>query len=97
MSDVKKNQCYCFKNIPLGEADLIVTHLTYDFRSYKYICQKPQKNKEQIRSSLEPLTCSKISFWGKEDTRLPRLTQSDIILSFQALREDGIVSLRFQK
>ena len=75
------------RTIPFGEADLIVTYLTLDFGLMKAFAKSPRKVKSRFGSSLEPLTCSKISFWGKEDASLPRLTQSDIINPFQSLRE----------
>ncbi len=69
-----------------GEADLIVTYLTSDHGIVKAFAKSPRKIKSRFGSSLEPLTCSKISFWGKEDAALPRLTQSDIIYSFDTIR-----------
>lgn len=69
-----------------GEADLIVTYLTSDHGIVKTFAKSPRKIKSRFGSSLEPLTCSRIAFWGKEDAALPRLTQSDIIHSFDAVR-----------
>jgi DNA repair protein RecO (recombination protein O) len=74
------------KTFPYGEADLIVTYLTPDFGLLKVFAKSPRKIRSKFGSSLEPLTYSKISFWGKEDTSLPRLTQSDIINSFHPVR-----------
>lgn len=71
---------------PLGEADLIVTYLTPDLGLIKLFAKSPRKIKSRFGSSLEPLTHSRIGFWGKEDAQLPRLIQSDIIYSFQSLR-----------
>ncbi|MBM4140980.1 MAG: DNA repair protein RecO [Nitrospira sp.] len=70
-----------------GEADLLVTYLTSDFGVVKSFAKSPRKIKSRFGSSLEPLVQSRISFWGKEDTSLPRLTQSDIIHSFQSIRD----------
>jgi DNA repair protein RecO (recombination protein O) len=75
------------RTIPYGEADLIVTYLTPDFGILKVFAKSPRKIKSRFGSSLEPLTHSRISFWGREDAPLPRLTQSDILNSFQSLRE----------
>lgn len=74
------------KSTPFGEADLIVIFLTLDFGLLKTFAKSPRKTKSRFGSSLEPLTHSKISFWGKEDANLPRLTQSDIIQPFQSIR-----------
>ncbi len=71
-----------------GEADLIVTYLTRDFGLLKAFAKSPRKTKSRFGSSLEPLTYSKLSFIGKEDASLPRLTQSDIIVPFHELRDD---------
>jgi DNA repair protein RecO (recombination protein O) len=76
------------KTFPFGEADLIVTYLTTDFGLLKLFAKSPRKIKSRFGSSLEPLTQSRISFWGKEDANLPRLTQSDIIRSFHLLRDN---------
>ncbi|MEW6107558.1 MAG: DNA repair protein RecO [Nitrospirota bacterium] len=74
------------KTTPYGEADLIVTYLTKDYGILKTFAKSPRKIKSRFGSSLEPFTHSKISFWGREDAALPRLTQSDIINSFHLPR-----------
>jgi DNA repair protein RecO (recombination protein O) len=84
----KKTEGIVLKNFPFGEADLIVTYITRDFGILKVFAKSPRKIKSRFGSSLEPLTYSKISFFGKENANLPRLIQSDIIRSFQPLRED---------
>lgn len=76
------------KSTVYGEADLIVTYLTRDYGLLKVFAKSPRKVKSRFGSSLEPLTYSKISFIGKEDAGLPRLTQSDIIMPFYSLRDD---------
>ncbi len=68
------------------EADLIVTYLTKDYGLLKVFAKSPRKIRSRFGSSLEPLTHSRISFWGKQDAALPRLTQADIIHSFESLR-----------
>ncbi|NWF98774.1 MAG: DNA repair protein RecO [Nitrospirae bacterium] len=75
------------KTLPYGEADLIVSYLTPDYGLLKTFAKSPRKIKSRFGSSLEPLTYSRISFWGKEHASLPRLTQSDILHSFYLLRE----------
>ncbi|GBE31853.1 DNA repair protein RecO [bacterium BMS3Bbin05] len=77
-----------------GEADLIVSFLTRDFGIIHTFARSPRKTKSRFGSSLEPLSYVKLSFWGKENARLPRLTQSDIIKSFQKLRESVDCFLR---
>jgi len=85
------------KNTPYGEADLLVTFLTKDFGLINTFAKSPRKVKSRFGSSLEPLTYSRISFWAKEHTSLPRLTQSDIIKPFQELRENFSCFLRLSE
>ena len=83
---LQRTEGIVLKTTPFGEADLIVTYLTSDHGIIKAFAKSPRKIKSRFGSSLEPLTHSKISFWGKEDATLPRLTQSDIINSFHSIR-----------
>jgi DNA repair protein RecO (recombination protein O) len=83
---LKRTEGIVLRTFPFGEADLIVTYITPDLGILKLFAKSPRKIKSRFGSSLEPLTNSRISFWGKEDASLPRLTQSDIIHSFQSLR-----------
>ncbi len=84
---LRRTEGIVLKTFPFGEADLIVTCLTHDFGIIKLFAKSPRKIRSRFGSSLEPLTHSRISFWGKEDTALPKLTQSDILHSFQPLRD----------
>ncbi|HAK88733.1 MAG TPA: DNA repair protein RecO [Nitrospiraceae bacterium] len=85
---LKRTEGIVLKNSLFGEADLIVTYLTRDYGLLKVFAKSPRKIKSRFGSSLEPLTYSNISFMGKEDANLPRLTQSDIIKTFHTLRDD---------
>jgi len=85
---LKRTEGIVLKTFPFGEADLIVTYLTHDHGIIKLFAKSPRKIKSRFGSSLEPLTRSRIAFWGKEDTSLPRLTQSDIVQSFQSVRDN---------
>lgn len=82
-----RTEAIVLKTTPFSEADLIVTSLTSDYGMLKTFAKSPRKIKSRFGSSLEPLTHSRISFWGREDANLPRLTQSDIIRPFQPIRE----------
>jgi DNA repair protein RecO (recombination protein O) len=84
---LQRTEGIVLRTIPFGEADLIVTYLTPDFGLIKLFAKSPRKFKSRFGSSLEPLTHSKISFWGKEDAPLPKLTQSDIMQPFQCIRD----------
>jgi len=84
---LKRTEGVVLKTVPFGEADLIVTYLTPDFGLLKLFAKSPRKIRSRFGSSLEPLTHAKISFWGKDDTNLPKLTQSDIVHSFHRIRD----------
>jgi DNA repair protein RecO (recombination protein O) len=84
---LRRTEAIVLKTIPYAEADLIVSFITQDYGLLHAFAKSPRKIKSRFGSSLEPLTHSKISFWGKEDSNLPRLTQSDIIRPFQTIRE----------
>lgn len=83
---LQRTEGIVLKTSTFGEADLIVTWLTSDHGIVKTFAKSPRKTKSRFGSSLEPLTNAKIAFWGKEDASLPRLTQADILHSFEALR-----------
>jgi DNA repair protein RecO (recombination protein O) len=70
-----------------AEADLIITYLTLNRGIIKIFAKSPRKTKSRFGSSLEPLTHAKITLVGKEQS-MPRLIQSDILKSFQQLREN---------
>lgn len=84
---LRRTEGIVLKSFPYGEADLIVTYLTPDYGLIKAFAKSPRKIKSRFGSSLEPLTHARISLRGREDAALPRLTQSDIIRPYQALRE----------
>jgi len=82
------------KSMDYGEADLILTYLTPDMGIRKAFAKSARKIKSRFGGSLEPLTHSRIGLMGKEDSSMPRLTQSDIIRPFQELREDYTCFMR---
>lgn len=85
---LRRTEAIVLKSTPFSEADLIVTALSLDYGLLKTFAKSPRKTKSRFGSSLEPLTYSRISFWGREDANLPRMTQSDIIMPFQSIRDD---------
>lgn len=82
-----KTEGIVLKTRRYGEADLIVTFLTPSKGIINTFAKSSRKTGSRFGSSLEPLTYSKISLWGKEQS-MPKVTQSDIIDSFHALREN---------
>ncbi len=85
---LKRTNGIVLKNSVFGEADLIVTYLTPHYGLLRAFAKSPRKVRSRFGSSLEPLTYARISFFGKEEAALPRLTQSDIIKPFHVLRCD---------
>src|SRR5208337_2872699 len=85
---LKRTYGIVLKNSVFGEADLIVTYLTPHYGLLRAFAKSPRKIRSRFGSSLEPLTYARISFFGKEEASLPRLTQSDIIKPFHVLRCD---------
>ncbi|NJD57741.1 MAG: DNA repair protein RecO [Nitrospirae bacterium] len=84
---LQRTEGIVLRSNPYGEADLIVTYLTRDHGIIKVFAKSPRKVKSRFGSSLEPLTCAQIAYWGKEDAALPRLTQADITHAYSSLRE----------
>ncbi len=84
---LKRTEGIVIKNKPMREADLIVTYLTRDYGIMNLYAKSPRKVGSRFGSSLEPVTYSRIGFFGKEQTGLPRLTQSDIIKPHHGLRD----------
>lgn len=76
------------RNKVYAEADLIVTYFTKDFGILSALAKSPRKSKSRFGSSLEPLSMCRLTLYGKEQTALPKITQSDIIRSFQSIRDN---------
>ncbi len=91
---LRRTEGIVLRTVPYGEADLIATFLTPDFGLLKVFVKSPRKMKSRFGSSLEPLTCSRIAYWGREDAALPRLTQCDIVHTFQAIKENLLAFLK---
>ncbi len=94
---LKKTEGIILKTFPYSEADLIITTLTPDSGLIKVFAKSPRKIKSRFGSALEPFSYNKISYWGKEDAELPRLTQADIIFPFQRLRENISLFLKISE
>lgn len=85
---LERTEAVVLRTKPFGEADLIIEYLTRDSGLRSAFAKSPRKIKSRFGGSLEPFTHARISLLGREDARLPRLTQSDVIRPFQGLRED---------
>ncbi len=85
---LQRTEAIIYKSSSYGDSDLIITAFTFDKGLIKVFAKSPLKLKSRFGSALEPFSYNKISFWGKEDSALPRLTQADIIHPFQRLRDN---------
>lgn len=84
------------KTLKYAEADLIITYLTLDKGIIKTFAKSPRKTKSRFGSSLEPLTHAKITLLGKEQS-MPRIIHSDILKSYQGLRENFLDFINISK
>lgn len=75
-------------NLAFGEADLIVTYLTEELGLLKAFAKSSRKTGSRFGSSLEPFSFVRVSLFGKEGAGLLRITGSDIIETFQEIRDD---------
>ena len=85
---LKRTDGIVLKSSAYGEADLIVAYLTPDYGLLRAFAKSPRKVGSRFGSSLEPLTYARIALFGREESALPKLTQSDIMQPFHSLRED---------
>lgn len=85
---VHKTEAIVLRTHHYGDADLIVTYLTPSRGVVKAFAKSPRKTKSRFGSSLEPLTHASIALLGKEQSAMPRITQSDIIHSYQSIRDN---------
>lgn len=83
-----RTRAIVLRSLESGEADLIVTYLTEDSGLVKAFAKSPRKTGSRFGSSLEPFSFVRISLFGKEGTGLLRITGSDLLKSFQEIRDD---------
>jgi DNA repair protein RecO (recombination protein O) len=83
-----KTQAIVLKSMNLSESDRLVTFLTEVHGKVKCVAKGARKAKNCFWGSLEPMTQIQLIYFGKENQSLYRLNQSDIIESFQSIRED---------
>ena len=83
-----KTQAIALKSINLSESDRLVTFLTESYGKIKCVAKGARKAKNCFWGSLEPMSQIQLIYFGKENQSLYRLNQSDIIESFQSIRDD---------
>jgi len=82
-----RTRAIVLKSLPAQEADLIVTYLSEDLGLVKGFAKSPRKTGSRFGSSLEPFSFVRVSLFGKESAGLLRITGSDIIETFQNIRD----------
>jgi DNA repair protein RecO (recombination protein O) len=76
------------RSINLSETDKLVTFMTHRFGKVKCVAKGARKIKSRSHAALLPLSHLNLIYFGKEQQTLYRLSHSDIVESFQDLRED---------
>jgi DNA repair protein RecO (recombination protein O) len=79
---------FVLRNRPLGEADRLVTCFTLEHGKLSGVAKGAGKLRSRFGSSLQPLSLIRLLLFGKETRRLYRIDHTDILTSFQSLRED---------
>ncbi len=74
--------------IRLGEADKLITFFTSKRGKLKGVAKGARRIKSRFGASLEPFTHCNLIVFEKGTDKLSRINQTDIIHSFQTLRED---------
>ncbi|MEW6409455.1 MAG: DNA repair protein RecO [Nitrospirota bacterium] len=85
-----RTQGIVLRSIEYGEADLIITFFTFEKGRLKGLAKGCRRTKSRFGSSFEPFTHTRLGLYGRENTSLFRVTQSDIIHSFHRLRDDMV-------
>jgi DNA repair protein RecO (recombination protein O) len=83
-----KTRAIVIKSINLSESDRIVTFMTETQGKVKCVAKGARKIKNQFWGALEPMSLIHLIYYGKEHQSLFRLNHSDIIESFQTIRDD---------
>jgi len=76
------------RNRPLGEADRLVTCFTLEHGKLSGVAKGAGKLRSRFGSSLQPLSLIRLMLFGKETRSLYRIDHTDILTSFQTLRDD---------
>jgi DNA repair protein RecO (recombination protein O) len=83
-----KTRAIAIKSMNLSESDRLVTFMTENYGKVKCVAKGARKSKNQFWGALEPMSLTHLIYFGKEQQSLFRLNQSDIIESFQTIRDD---------
>jgi DNA repair protein RecO (recombination protein O) len=76
------------RNRPLGETDRLITCFTLEHGKIAGVAKGASKLRSRFGSSLQPLTCIRLLLFRNETRSLYRLNHTDILTSFQGIRDD---------
>ena len=83
-----KTRAIVIKTMDLSESDRLITFMTENHGKVKCVAKGARKAKNQFWGSLEPMSLIHLIYFGREHQSLFRLNHSDIIESFQTIRDD---------
>ncbi len=83
-----KTRAIVIKSMNLSESDRLVTFMTENHGKVKCVAKGARKAKNQFWGALEPMSLIHLIYFGREHQSLFRLNHSDIIESFQTIRDD---------
>ena len=83
-----KSEAIVLRSINLSETDKLVTFMTDQYGKVKCVGKAVRRIKNRFGASIEPMSHIRLIYFGKENQTLYRLNHSDIIHSFQPIRED---------
>jgi DNA repair protein RecO (recombination protein O) len=81
-------QGFVLRNRPLGEADRLITCFTLELGKVAGVAKGAGKLRSRFGSSLQPLSLIRLMLFGKENRSLYRIDHTDILTSFQSIRDD---------
>jgi DNA repair protein RecO (recombination protein O) len=79
---------FVVRNRPLGESDRLVTCFTLEHGKIAGVAKGAGKLRSRFGSSLQSLSLIRLMLFGKETRSLYRIDHTDILTSFQAIRDD---------
>jgi DNA repair protein RecO (recombination protein O) len=71
-----------------GDADRIVTFYARNLGKIRGVARGARRQKNRFGAALEPFTLCRVNFFEKAGDSLFRISQIDLVQSFQSLRED---------
>lgn len=83
-----KSEAIVLRSINLSETDKLVTFMTDRYGKVKCVGKAARKIKNRFGAAIEPMSHIRLIYFGKENQTLYRLNHSDIIHSFQPIRDD---------